>query len=1040
MKKAFTFLAVMALLSSACFAQSAARRGQNGKPAMTPAAAFKAHLKKQAAKAPVKAAGDTISVFPWSEGFEAATAGFTFVDSDNDGYNWELKYASVENFSVNSGDACIVSASYDDDAGALTPDNWMILPVMEIPYDASDYVLSWYEKAQDANYSDEYYSVYINTTGNEVSDFTASTAVYSGYATGDWVKRSVDLSSYAGQTIHIAFRHYNCTDMFYLNIDDIRIGGPEPPTVALYGPTSVAQNVPATFIAVSDVTNLEWFVNGAPQSTTGDTLTVTFTTPGIYEVIVDATNTVGTTSDTLNVDVFSCDDITIPYTPNFAGGLGCWFSRSDSTESGWYASVEMFESDPMGQVLSMSAQSVWGIFMMDFPADNWLISPVIEMPAPAAEYEIAWQVAPFAAEYDGDHYGVYIIEGTDTTLLFEESLTGMTDFTQRMAIIPSTVSGDFQFAFRHFNSVGGYVIILDSIQVRPLTAPALTLNGPTSAENGSDVSFVAVCPNATSFAWTVDGNDVSETSNTLTTSFTLDGNHTVAVTATNSVGTVSEDITVEIYTCTVVTSFPYVMDFESGARCWDMVSMDPANDNNFGLQDQYVTSGVAGFKFSSYASASDYNQYLISPELSLPAGSYMVTFPYMAQEAEDVFRIMASTTDKNISSFVEIADFSTITAGEWGTGAAILPAGTKYVAIDYYGNYAYYLYIDDVTIKELTEAPEVTLNGPTSALTDDDVTFVAVAPLATSFSWTVDGSAVSGSSNTLTTSFATGGNHTVTVTATNAIGSNSANATINIISCDLITQFPFVADFDDENYDYTCWKVIDADGDGYNWMPQSGTSQTGAGYGHNSNGALFSASYINDYGALTPDNWLILPAMTIPASGEIELSWYAKGQDANYAEEHYSVYVSTSGSTVESFTTQLYSGFSTDQWTKQTANLAEYAGQTIRIAFRHHDVTDMFYLVIDDIRVAAPGAGIDDVMNSNFSVYPNPASDKVNVSLAGVEGTVNVQIVDITGRTVKELNGNAQGMNIEVSDLSRGTYFVHMTGENVNAVRKLILK
>ncbi len=1044
MKKLFTLFAAVMLLASVSFAQGGARRGQTG--VKNAAAAFKAQVnKKQASKASAKAAGDTISVFPWTEGFENGTTGFTFVDSDNDGFNWMVATSSVDNFSVNSGDACIVSASYDNDNQvALTPDNWMILPVMQIPSTLTDATLSWYEIAQDANYANEYYSVYITTSGHAVSNFTATTAVFSATATGAWVKRSVDLSSYAGQTIHIAFRHYNCTDMFFLNIDDIRIGGSEAPELTLVGPASARLNEPVTFTANSTVNNIAWTVDGTADATAaGTTLTTTFTTIGMHQVIATATNSIGSVSDTIDVNVYSCEDITLPFVPDFSGGLGCWDTVGLLTQgTGWFPSVDMFESNPVGQVISISAQNFMGMFMMDIPVDNWLISPEITMPTATGadnDYEIAWQVRPYLSSYQGDHYGVYVISGTDTTMLYEESLTGITDFVQRMAVIPSTITGDFQVAFRHFNSVSGYVIVLDSIQIRSLSTPVLTLQGPTEAENGVEVTFTAVAPNATSFSWTVDGTAVAgNTTNVLNHTFTADGSHTVAVTATNSVGTATDDITVSVYTCEGITSFPYTLTFENGHQCWDAISIDPANNDRFGLNydSTFVYEGNASFLFSSYNTASDYNQYLISPELTLPAtGVYVVTFPYKARNEGDSFRIMASSTDKNIASFTEIADYPSV-ATEWTVAAATLPAGTKYVAINYYGDYQYYLGVDNITIQELNQAPDVTVAGPASAMAGDEVTFTATAPLASSFSWTVDGNAVSETSNVLTTSFTTAGDHTVTVTATNTIGSNTASAVINIVTCDPISSFPYAMGFE-SNEDYGCWRLIDADGDGYNWQV---LSQSGSTYGHNSANAIASASYVNSVGPITPDNYLVMPAIQLPAGSELILSWFDKGQDSNYAAEHYSVVLSTTGNSASDFTTVLYDGTSTANWIGHNVSLGQYAGQTVYIAFRHHGVTDMFYLDIDDIKIAQEGVGIDVAENNAVSVYPNPATSVVTVSAEGVEGAVDVQLVDLNGRVVMQQSGNAQGLTLDVSGLSKGVYFVRLSSDSVNTVSKLVVK
>ena len=817
-----------------------------------------------------------------------------------------------------------------------------------------------------------------------------------------------------------------------------------PPVLDLHGPTAVRTGDTAFYYATSgNADSFEWTITADYLDTTiSNVAAVMWETTGTQQVIVTATNTAGSVTDTIDVDVFSCDDITLPYAPVFGESLGCWDNRSDSTESGWFTSLEVGLDE--GQVVSLSARN-YGIWTIDFPVDNWLFSPEMELPV-SGEYEIAWQVKPYEPTYDGDHYGVYIINDGDTTLLFEESLTGMTDYTQRMTVIPSTISGDFKVAFRHFNCDGGYVIILDSIEVRGLTAPYLTLVGPIAAENGTVATFTAIAPNASNFEWAINGTPVDATGNVLTNTFTTNGYHTVAVTATNSVGSTIDSISVEIYSCdAAIESFPYTQNFETGLRCWTMVSADSANDDLFGVYaDEDAYDGLYDFRFSSYYSASDYNQFLISPELTLPTtGEYMLKFQYKGESTSDVFRVLASTTTNDTAAFTTVlGNFDTV-ATNWTEVAFVLPAGTKYVAINYYANYKWYLYVDAMSVEALT-APTVILVGPDTAELGDDVTFYATSTLATSFSWEVDGTPLNTLGNTMTTSFTTTGTHTVTVTATNSVGSNSVSTTIEITECEHITNFPYIMDFETPNV-FDCWKFIDADGDGYNWntnyLRDFVNDSTGLPdpQGHNgSNGMVGSASWVQ--APLTPDNWMILPAIDLPANGQYILSWFEKGQDADYATEHYSVYVSTTGRNVNDFTTAAYSGNSTPVWTGRNVNLSAYAGQTIYVAFRHHNVTDMFYLDIDDIKIATEGVGIDEVESSMLSLYPNPASSTVAVSAEGIDGNVTVQIVDMNGRVMMQQNGNAQSFRFDVSSLAQGAYFVRMTGENVNAVRKLIVK
>lgn len=164
----------------------------------------------------------------------------------------------------------------------------------------------------------------------------------------------------------------------------------------------------------------------------------------------------------------------------------------------------------------------------------------------------------------------------------------------------------------------------------------------------------------------------------------------------------------------------------------------------------------------------------------------------------------------------------------------------------------------------------------------------------------------------------------------------------------VVSTFPYTLTLEDDSQ-FDCISILDNDGDGKNWTILSSSSNP---YGHESNTALGSASYDNDaQAALTPDNWLMLPAMQLPAGSAMHLTWYDKGLDANYASEHYSVKLSTTDDEMASYTTTLYSGNSTSSWQQHDVNLSNYAGQTVYIAFRHHNSTDQFYLLIDDIRV-----------------------------------------------------------------------------------------
>ncbi len=144
--------------------------------------------------------------------------GWTIVDADGDGYNWENTIDDGFGFDAHSGEGAMTSASYVNGVGALTPDNWLITPPIEI---GATSVLSYWHDAQDPNWADEYYYVKVSTTGNDIADFTDT--IWEGTTPADWAQITLDLSAYAGQTIYIAWEHTNVTDMFYMKIDDVQV-------------------------------------------------------------------------------------------------------------------------------------------------------------------------------------------------------------------------------------------------------------------------------------------------------------------------------------------------------------------------------------------------------------------------------------------------------------------------------------------------------------------------------------------------------------------------------------------------------------------------------------------------------------------------------------------------------------------------------------------------------------------------------------------------------------------------------------------------
>ncbi len=79
----------------------------------------------------------------------------------------------------------------------------------------------------------------------------------------------------------------------------------------------------------------------------------------------------------------------------------------------------------------------------------------------------------------------------------------------------------------------------------------------------------------------------------------------------------------------------------------------------------------------------------------------------------------------------------------------------------------------------------------------------------------------------------------------------------------------------------------------------------------------------------------------------------------------------------------------------------------------------------------------------NMNVYPNPASNNVNVVLSGVKGQTVLTVHDMSGKVVSnmrvDIDDNNQIINIPVSDYSQGIYFIKVVNGSAVMTKKLII-
>lgn len=175
--------------------------------------------------------------------------------------------------------------------------------------------------------------------------------------------------------------------------------------------------------------------------------------------------------------------------------------------------------------------------------------------------------------------------------------------------------------------------------------------------------------------------------------------------------------------CGTISRMPYEQNFDEGLDCWTMLTRNLENMALYGrFSNGQARSPQYIFRFAANKKADNYNQYLVSPRLSLTEPTDLSFYYRRSGNGEERFVVGYSVTGSTPECFIPLGDTVVTSTSEWTEYQVIIPAEARYVSVNYSPYAGKFLYIDDIHltnnsategIQELGKAsqPVVVANG-----------------------------------------------------------------------------------------------------------------------------------------------------------------------------------------------------------------------------------------------------------------------------------------------------------------------------------------
>lgn len=914
------------------------------------------------------------------------------------------------------------------------------------------------------------------TNPDDPSTFTVIQAVDLGTTFQDY---SVSFASYVGTNKHIAIRRLSTSTYTTVYIDNVvweAIPAVVPTCVAITSPTDQAINVTNSRVTWStslDATGYK--ISVGYQSGATDVLNmfdvgnvtsyVVPTDPGTtYFVTVYPYNSFGTATGCSEISFTTCDALFPDVTETFATFLpSCWLNMTggdlvtgptSTTGSGWVADG-FANNGTTGAVRN----EIWTT-----GANDWLISPLVTIPASgyelrfdAAATQYATSNAPTTAWEADDFIQVLVSTGfSNWTVLYTYDNTNQPGITATSNIInlDAYAGMDVRFAFRAVEGTADGSADIDffidnfNVRLTPATAPSCATN-------------IVATPNATcgNFATVI----------TWDAAVSADG-YNIAIGTTPGTGNVFSGNLGNVLTYSFIGNI--------GTTYYYTIVPYNAIGSATGCTEQSFTTNASGCYCVSAPTSVDgtgiTNVQLVATNFANTVSTspvyndHTATVVDMSQGISNSVQITFNTDsfgtsyDYNTVIWIDVNDNFTFEPSEivfTGVSAAVSPTilnasfvmpGTaplgqhrmRIVATDNAQNPANPCYSG--TFGETVDFIINVVAAP-ACLPPTNLSVGNITATSANLIWTESGTATSWDIEWGTLGFTPTGTPTISgATNPQSISGLSSNTTYSFYvrsNCGAggystwSGPFSFTTSCVADNVPYS----QDFETATTPNLP-SCTSQQNVGSGNLwtvvndaiDYGFMTKALRYSWNGSNAANVWFYTNGINLTAGTTYRVS-YSYGGTALFPEKLKVAYGTAPLASAMTTVLADYPNVVNDTPNNVFVDFTPTASGVYYFGFNAYSIANQFYLFVDNIVVDVALSNTD-FDNSNFIAYPNPVKDVLNVSYS--TEISSIRVINMIGQEVISRNVNASSTQVDMSELSAGTYIVNVTlGDAVKTLK-----